>query len=128
MCCCARSSIYHNEPYVFTPEIIIMSAHILVTFNLQKHSTMNWIKKKNPAMTSYMYFTINGLLFSIEHSKVRRWWEWGHWFFFLSFFVKEILSFRLNLAFPDIGSLLREVSYLVAEKLDGVNEDKGKPR
>ena len=49
-------------------------------------------------------------------------------FFFFLFFVKEILSSRLNLAFPDIGSLLREVSYLVAEKLDGVNEDKGKPR
>ena len=44
-------------------------------------------------------------------------------FFFFHFFVKEILSSRLNL-----GSLLREVSYLVAEKLDGVNEDKGKPR
>lgn len=27
--------------------------------------------------------------------------------FFSSFFVKEILSFRLNLAFPDIGSLER---------------------
>ena len=51
-------------------------------------------------------------------------------FFFLSFIflVKKAMSSKLNLAFPNIGSLLREVSLLVAEKLDGINEDKGKQR